>query len=118
MAIIDAGKIVALGSPSELKRVIGGDMVVIKIATPNIKEIEKLQYIKKVEIKNNLVYLTVINASQHLAQIMQVIGKVESVEIHPPTLNDVFLHYTGKEIRAQAAEGGWADRVIHHQSNT
>lgn len=116
LAIIDKGKIVALGTPENLKMIVGGDVVVLKIKNPNLDEIQKLQYVKKVETKNNMVYLTVINPNEHLPQILQVIGKVDSVEVHSPTLNDVFLHYTGREIHEESAEGGWAERAMTYRA--
>lgn len=117
LAIIDAGKVVALDSPAKLKMIIGGDIVVIKIKNPQIEEIKKLEFIKKIENKNDLVYLTVISANENLSRILQTIGKVESVEVHSPTLNDVFLHYTGKEMRGgESPEGGWLDRAISYQT--
>lgn len=116
LAIIDKGKIVALGTPEKLKTIVGGDVVILKIEKPDFAEIKKLDYVKKVETKNNLVYLTVINPNEHLPQILQAIGKVESVEVHSPTLNDVFLHYTGREIHEESAEGGWAERAMTYQS--
>jgi ABC-2 type transport system ATP-binding protein len=117
-AIIDTGKIVVLGSPSELKKVIGGDVVTIKTANPNLEEIKKLEFVKKVEVKDDLVSLTVIDANKHLSQILQTIGKVESVEVHLPTLNDVFLHYTGKDIKDESPEGGWSQKIINYKRKT
>jgi len=34
------------------------------------------------------------------------------VEVRPVTLNDVFLSYTGKEIRVETGEGGMAERIM------
>ncbi len=117
LAIIDKGKVVALDSPSNLKRIIGGDVVVMKINNLDLEAMKKLSFIKNIENKNGLVYLTVINASENLPQIFQVAGKIESVEIHSPTLNDVFLHYTGREIREGSPEGGWGQRAMNLRSN-
>jgi ABC-2 type transport system ATP-binding protein len=116
LAIIDAGKIIALGSPARLKRNLGEDVIVMKIINPNIEEVEKFEFVKKIETKNSLIYLTVMDANEHLPQIMQTIGRVESVEVRSLTLNDVFLHYTGKEIRGESPEGGWAERVMRYNS--
>ncbi|MDD5527600.1 MAG: ATP-binding cassette domain-containing protein [Patescibacteria group bacterium] len=116
VAIIDSGKIVALDAPSKLKEIIGGDVVTIKIKEPKIDLIKQLPYISKVDVKDGIVSLTVANASEHLAEILQTIGQVDSVEVRQPTLSDVFLHYTGREIREDSAEGGWADRVINFRS--
>jgi len=116
LAIIDHGKIVALDTPANLKKVIGGDVVLMQIAKPNLAEIKKLDFVKKLHVNNNLVTLTVINANEHLPQILQLIGKVESVEVHSPTLDDVFLHYTGRAIREESAEGGWGERMMNYQA--
>jgi len=112
LAIIDKGKIVAMDSPARLKMIVGGDVVVMKTANPNLEEIKKFEFVKKIQAKDGIVSLTVANASEHLPQILQTIGKVESVEVHLPTLDDVFLHYTGKAIRETSAEGGWAEKIM------
>lgn len=117
LAIIDKGKIVALGSPTELKRIIGGEVVAVKIGSPDIEAVKRLDYVKRVEWKGTLVSLTVVNANEHLPEILTKIGKVDSVEIHSPTLNDVFLHYTGREIREESPEGGWGQRAMNYRAN-
>lgn len=116
LAIIDHGKVVALDTPSNLKKIIGGEVVILKKSSPDVSEIKKLDFIKKIETKNGMIYLTVSNASANLQQILQVAGKVESVEIHSPTLNDVFLYYTGREIREDSPEGGWGQRMMNLRS--
>jgi ABC-2 type transport system ATP-binding protein len=116
VAIIDAGKIVALDAPAKLKEIIGGDVVTVKIDEPHLDEIKKLPFISKVSENSGIVSLTVTEANEHLAQILALIGKVDSVEVHTPTLSDVFLHYTGREIREDAPEGGWAARMISYRS--
>jgi ABC-2 type transport system ATP-binding protein len=112
VAIIDKGKIVALDTPGNLKKIIGGDVVRIRCSEPNIEAVRKLPYVKKVENFDGKVSLTVEGARKNLPEILETIGKVESVHVHEPTLNDVFLHYTGEEIRDTEAEGGWAQRVM------
>ncbi len=117
LAIIDRGKVVALGSPTELKRIIGGEVVVMRTSSPDVDALRELEYVKKLERKDGLISLTVVNANQHLPEILQKTGNVESVEIHSPTLNDVFLHYTGREIRDEAAEGGWGQRAMNYRAS-
>lgn len=113
VAIIDKGKIVALDSPGNLKKIIGGDVVRIKSKEPNLEAARKLPYVKKVENLDGTVSLTVEEARKHLPEILETIGKVDSVSVREPTLNDVFLHYTGSEIRDQEAEGGWTQRAMN-----
>lgn len=117
LVIIDSGKIVAIGSPEKLKKIIGGDIVILEVDKPKIDELKKLSFAKKVETKDGLLYLTVINANRHLPEILKTVGKVKSVEVRSPTLDDVFIYYTGKEIRDDSPEGGWIQRVIHQRSN-
>ena len=111
IGIIDLGKIVILDSPEKLKKVIGGDIIKLKTKTPKLDEIRKLEYVKNIDTDNSEVTLKVQDANKNLQKILQMIGEVESVEMRSPTLNDVFLHYTGKEIRKQSAEGGFYERV-------
>jgi ABC-2 type transport system ATP-binding protein len=118
VAIMDEGRIVALDAPANLKRVIGGDVVVLRARAPDLPAVQRLPFVQKVETRNGSVYLTVADASQHLAEILQVVGSVESVEVRAATLNDVFLHFTGREIREAAPEGGWAERSMRYRSGT
>jgi ABC-2 type transport system ATP-binding protein len=117
LVIIDSGKIVAIGSPEKLKKIIGGDIVILEVDNPKIDRLKKLSFAKKVETKDGLLYLTVANANRHLPEILKTVGKVKSVEVRSPTLDDVFIYYTGKEIRDDSPEGGWVQRVIHQRSN-
>ncbi|MDO8264952.1 MAG: ATP-binding cassette domain-containing protein [Candidatus Parcubacteria bacterium] len=116
LAIIDKGKIVALGSPKELKEVIGGDIVTLKIRNPNINGLENLNFIKKIEIKGDILSLVVMNANINLPRILKIAGEVESVEVKSGTLEEVFLKYTGREIKENASGGRWSEKVIQYKS--
>ena len=114
LAIIDHGKIVALDTPNNFKKSLGGDVVTIKTKNPNLSEIRKAKYIKNINYENNLLNLTVDDASSHLQEILENVGEAENVELHSPTLNDVFIKLTGKHIRENSeGEGGWYDRMVH-----
>ncbi|MDI6654329.1 MAG: ATP-binding cassette domain-containing protein [Candidatus Hydrothermarchaeota archaeon] len=111
VAIIDQGKIAVLDTPDNLKSAIGGEVIKLKIKEPRLENLN-LSYIKKLERRGDYLYLTVKDASRHLQEILKFVGEVESVEMRTPTLNDVFLHYTGKEIREGASEGGYMEKII------
>ncbi len=112
IAIIDNGKILVLDTVDALERSIGGDFVCIKMSNPNAQSFKDLSYIKKVETDDDLLVLTVENASEHLQEILEKAGKVERIELRPATLNDVFLHFTGREIREESGEGGVFQRIM------
>jgi ABC-2 type transport system ATP-binding protein len=123
IAIIDHGKIIALDTSDKLKETLGGD--VITIESPDSKRVislvEKLPWFKSAKEHDNLVTLNVVEASRNVVEIMTLLPqngiKVLSLKIHNPTLEDVFLHYTGKTIRAQevdASESMRMRRRMHH----
>jgi ABC-2 type transport system ATP-binding protein len=105
IAIIDKGKIIATGSPEELKRMVSGDVVYIRTAD-NInarQEIEKLLNTPVAEKEGEL-YMTCDMGDTCIPEMMRKIGeKVISVRLQRPTLNDVFLKLTGKAIREEEA---------------
>ena len=114
LAIIDHGRIVALDTPEKLKRGLGGDVVTLRTSKPNIQSLKTLKYVKNIKRSKAILKFTVDDAGSHLQEILKKVGKVESVESRSPTLNDVFLHFTGREIRESEseAEGGWFERSI------
>jgi len=116
VAIIDDGKIVAMDSPDNLKHVIGGDVITLTVKNYNVKKLKGMKFIRKIERKNGQLVLAVKDANKNISKILCKLGQVDYVDIHTPTLNDVFLHYTGKEIRDDSPEGGWAQRIINARS--
>ena len=103
IAIIDNGDIIASGTPDELKKTVGGD--VIYISTPDNQkaklEIEKLFNVAVTEKENEL-FLPAQNGDASIPEIINAVGgKVLSVRLQRPTLNDVFLRLTGRQIREQ-----------------
>jgi ABC-2 type transport system ATP-binding protein len=113
IGIIDKGKIIALDTPSKLKAMIGGDIIKLKVQQKNILNIEILKrftFVRKVEHMNDerVLIVSVDDASCNLPIILKQID-AESVEVTNPTLNDVFLHFTGQNIKEQP-EGGFMER--------
>ncbi len=109
VAIIDSGKIIALGSPDELKSQIPGNDI-ISLAFENLSEdivgrINALIFVHKVNIEGNSLRIYVDNGALNLPLLMDEIksfgGKILSATIHEQSLEDVFIHYTGKSIREE-----------------
>jgi ABC-2 type transport system ATP-binding protein len=113
IGIIDKGKIIALDTPSKLKAMIGGDIIKLKAQQKdilNIEILERFTFVRKIEhtTDKGLLILSVDDASRNLPIILKQID-AESVEVTSPTLNDVFLYFTGRNIK-EHPEGGFMER--------
>lgn len=106
IAIIDRGKIIAQGSPEELKKSVGGDVIYLK-TTNNLKALSiiKEQMSLTGKIKGDELFITVTRGDACLPELIRLLGDiVKSVRVQRPTLNDVFLNLTGKEIREETPD--------------
>lgn len=112
VAIIDYGKIVALDSPQTLKTKIVGDIVKLKQQNPDIEKIRGLDYVRNVQEKDGLLLISIKDASKHLQDLLTHTGPIDHVEVRTGTLSDVFMYYTGREIREGEAEGGFWERMM------
>jgi ABC-2 type transport system ATP-binding protein len=119
IGIIDKGNIIALDTPSKLKKMIASDIIKLKLKKKNSQDIETLRsftFIHKIESINindeQIFILSVDNASHNLPIILKYID-VESVEFTSTTLNDVFLGFTGRDLKEQP-EGGFMERYAQY----
>jgi len=117
VAIIDHGRVVALDKPSALKSKVGGDIIRLSARDPKLDRLKGLDYILSMDESGGVLHLTVRDASKHLQEILGLVGEVDGVEVRTATLNDVFLHYTGREIREESGEGGIFERIAHARSD-
>ncbi|MEW6675228.1 MAG: ATP-binding cassette domain-containing protein [Nitrospirota bacterium] len=107
IAIIDNGKIIAMGSPDDLKNTVGGDIVYIR-TTDNVNAKEEIKRLFGLDVseKGDELYLTCGMGDTCIPEMIRMIGeKVLSVRLQRPTLNDVFLKLTGKAIREEETSG-------------
>jgi ABC-2 type transport system ATP-binding protein len=114
VAIIDQGRIVAMDTPANLKARVGED--VVYITSPDAGRIAgeiKAPWIIGAEQYDGQVIIRLHSAEDHLLELIGLIGgdgyTIASISIRKPTLEDVFLHYTGREMRHE--EAGAADRM-------
>lgn len=107
IAIMDKGKIIAKGTKEELKAMISlGEKVIVEaysIDEAHINQLRALKDVLSVDYENNELIIKSRNGSSNL---IKVIDYIEKEKIHYgkiyselPTLNDVFLEITGKELR-------------------
>jgi ABC-2 type transport system ATP-binding protein len=107
VAIIDHGKIMSMGSPSKLKDSIGSDMISVSTSgDPGDRFhscISKLKWVKGVKKHDNHFNLEVKGAERRIPELMRIAEKcgtgIRSVTVKKPTLEDVFLKFTGRAIR-------------------
>jgi ABC-2 type transport system ATP-binding protein len=118
IAIIDEGKIVIEGSPAELKASIGADTVVLQLATSN-GNLESLQASVRRLLEDMVVAdgvsphpegveLAVPNASAAVPAILRKLDSegipIAGLQMSQPSLDTVFLKYTGRHIREESAD--------------
>ena len=103
IAIIDHGKIISLDTPKKLKDGLGGDTIILDV---NDKDIDKaLKIYKNAKRFDGQIILSVKNAGKQIQKVLDKCekNKIEVIEanIRKPSLNDVFLKMTGREIREE-----------------
>lgn len=110
IAIIDHGKIVALDTPNKLKDVLGGDVVSLEVGDKLDKLaglLKGFKWIKTMKSYNGTLNLTMESGEKRIPELINIAQKkgitVTSVNLHKPSLEDVFLHFTGKTIRESEA---------------
>jgi ABC-2 type transport system ATP-binding protein len=108
IAIIDHGKIVALGSPSELKKQVAQDTIRITGShQAELKEVLEKRHGLPVVENDGALELSVPNAEEFLPRLFDGLDSslVGSIDLKRPTLEDVFLSLTGRTIRDEEASG-------------
>ena len=109
IAIIDGGRVKAIGAPSELKSGLGGDVVTLTLASGDLGKVEGLaqalkgvEGIRAVSTKQNVLDIRVVSPEQTLPAILTQVEahrcRLEFVDYHRPRLDDVFLAHTGRRI--------------------
>jgi len=120
IAIIDHGKIVTVGTPTELKDSLGGDIITLSIQTEeNITELIKtVQHVKETKLENGTYTIKTESAEVTAPLIIEAIRKeghvVTKLSLTKPTLNEVYLQYTGKSMRDAADES--KDSMFAHRA--
>ncbi|MGC9002853.1 MAG: ATP-binding cassette domain-containing protein [Dictyoglomus sp.] len=120
IAIIDKGEIKALDTPRRLKDSIGGDLISLKISNESLEEISKfLEKVKTLEVVKNITsqdgrYTVVASNAEKLIPVIFSIAyesniNISSITMKKPSLDDVYLAYTGKEFRDE--EGSKEDAM-------
>ncbi len=110
VAIIDYGRIVAEGTPEELKRAIAGDVVTFTVAgEPQValNLVKDQQFVRESSVEDGAIHLYVDRGEVAMPAILRLLDgaglQLMTVELHRPSLDDVFLRRTGRSLREAAA---------------
>jgi ABC-2 type transport system ATP-binding protein len=121
LAIIDHGVIVAEGTPAELKREVASDVVTLRVGSGDAavtgsadgdgggevsKLLEAQPYTKEVRVDGDVLRVYLDDGEHALPGLLHVLGQsgvvIRSIALDRATLDDVFLHKTGRSLRDAA----------------
>ena len=120
VAIMDHGKIIAVGTVEELKAMLGKDVIYLTLEGDAKEFCGKLGFAKNCNvIGEDKIELLVDNAPKYLPKIFNIaltngVG-IREVSYRRPTLNEVFLHLTGRELRDSLEETPLSSRRFPHR---
>ena len=116
VAIISGGKIRAQGTPDELKGTIAGDALTLHIeqqdwaAQQFVAALKQTDYVKDSMWEGNKLHLYVTNGAESVPKISELAGKhsarILTLSLSRPSLDDVFLKYTGSSMEDEGEESG------------
>lgn len=116
IAIIDHGKLVAIDAPERLKKLVGKDIIFVKTAD-NDRAAEELRLRYQIEARHNNDGLTfeIANGEEFLPAFVREFGtKILGVSLRRPSLDDVFLKLTGRQIREEEVSDEFKAMVRQH----
>ena len=115
LVIVDRGRIVAQGTPEELKRELGGDALHIELvnlaeAGPAAETIENVEGVGEVTVEANTVHARVSNGPTTTAPVLAALESrsvsVATISVARASLDDVYLRYAGRSFEKADREGG------------
>ena len=115
VGILNAGRLVAEGTPTDLKRSIGDDVIVVRVdgpAAPAMACLGEVQGVRAVDASGSEVVVTAVDGAATIGPVAVALDsggiRVRDLTLRTPTLDDVFLELTGTHIHP-------GDDVVHHE---
>ncbi|CAD6490301.1 MAG: Vitamin B12 import ATP-binding protein BtuD [Candidatus Argoarchaeum ethanivorans] len=112
IAIIDNGRVVALDTPEKLKSALGGDVIILTLDTP--EDAKKFSRVCKetgyvsISTKDQTVYISVKKSEEAVPEVFRTAftsgTNIQSITMRKSTLDDIFIHYTGRGIRDELVD--------------
>ena len=111
VGIMDHGRLIALGTPAGLKDDLGGDVISLQVqgpAAPVESLLRQQGWIKAIHNRDGRIDITVQGGEVRIPEVLRLMEHTgtlaHSVMLKKPTLEDVFIHHTGRGIRDEAAD--------------
>jgi len=108
VGIIDGGKIQVIDSPENLKNAMGNEVISIILEDDSVSDsflskLKEIEFVKNTKEDGTKLTLFVSNGTEVIPKIFQIASdqkiKIITISLTRPTLDDVFISYTGHEIR-------------------
>lgn len=109
LAILNEGKLVALGTPAELTREIGGDVVLLEARDPErLAERIRSRFHLDASVMGAHVRLEIENGHRFVPDVVEAFpGEIQALSVSNPTLEDVFIHRTGHRFWNEDGQPAW-----------
>jgi ABC-2 type transport system ATP-binding protein len=106
LAILNEGKVVALGTPDELKHEIGGDVILLEAkALDSLAKRIRARFHLDAQVLHGQVRIERENGHRFIADVVEAFpGEIEAISVSKPTLEDVFIHRTGHHFWTEGGE--------------
>jgi ABC-2 type transport system ATP-binding protein len=119
VAIMDHGVFAALDTPDRLKDLLGGDVVSLELEGEPagfLEELDRLEWVKRSKFHDDVLSLTMERGERRIPELVVMAREkgvtVNCVHLRKPSLEDVFLHFTGRTIREQEASLSERNRIM------
>jgi ABC-2 type transport system ATP-binding protein len=117
LAIVSRGRVIVEGTPEQLKQSLRGEAVEVELADGRAAEAEAvvsgLEGVFEASIEGRRLHSRVASGARAIPFILSALEAegigVEAVTTHRPSLDDVYLHYTGREFAAEDEQGRAGD---------
>ena len=120
IGIIDVGKIQIIDKPKSMKSAIGNEIITFSLVDGKanqdalINQISKIEFVKEVKNKQDLIKVLSTKSNEVIPKIFQEsmnLGiNISSLSLKQPTLDDVFISYTGHELRDETENQKYSRR--------
>lgn len=107
LAILNQGKVVALGTPDDLKHEIGGDVILLDAKKPeSLAQRIYTRFQLDARVLHGQVRIERENGHRFITDVVEAFpGEIEAISVSKPTLEDVFIHRTGHRFWTEGSEG-------------